>query len=121
MARAVVGVGELNPERPMAAAEESWVVATDLAEAVARAVWRLRCPQVVGRLVLESVPHGASKPADWTGAHSPHSRPSSTNTWRRCSNPREGMKTREIAGGTGPEKVARALEEAATRLARMRA
>ncbi len=30
--------------------------------------------------------------------------------------PREGLKTREIMGGTGPEHVKRALAEARTRL-----
>ena len=33
--------------------------------------------------------------------------------------PREGMKSREIAGGTGPESVAAALETARRRLAAM--
>ena len=49
-----------------AAAEESWVVATDLAEALARAGTPFhRAHQLVGRLVLESVKQG-KKPADWT-------------------------------------------------------
>ena len=37
MARVVIDTVSLNPARPAAAAEESWVVATDLAEALARA------------------------------------------------------------------------------------
>ena len=36
MARVVVETARLKPEPPAAAAEESWVVATDLAEALAR-------------------------------------------------------------------------------------
>ena len=36
MARGVIDSTRLNPARPAAAAEESWVVATDLAEALAR-------------------------------------------------------------------------------------
>src|SRR5258707_7208695 len=36
MARVVVESATLNPARPAAAAEESWVVATDRAEALAR-------------------------------------------------------------------------------------
>ena len=35
--------------------------------------------------------------------------------------PSEGMKTREIPGGTGPDSVARALDEAQARLLRLRA
>ena len=37
----------------------------------------------------------------------------------RLLDPREGMRTREIFGGTGPETVARALAEAERRLSRM--
>ena len=56
MARAVIESARLNPERPLAAAEESWVIATDLAEALARAGTPFhQAHQLVGRLVLESV------------------------------------------------------------------
>jgi argininosuccinate lyase len=66
MARAVVEGARLNPARPLAAAQESWVVATDLAEALARAGTPFhQAHQLVGRLVLESVRTGR-KPADWT-------------------------------------------------------
>ena len=93
-----------------AAAEESWVVATDLAEALARAGTPFhQAHQIVGRLVLESVKRGR-KPADWTAdelvAFAPELRP----RWRVCWNRRRGMKTRELPGGTGPEGVARALD-----------
>ena len=37
MARVVIETAKLRPDVPAAAAEESWVVATDLAEALARA------------------------------------------------------------------------------------
>ncbi len=43
---------------------------------------------------------------------SPRSRPSSQPTWRACCDPAEGMKTRELPGGTGPAAVAQALDEA---------
>ncbi len=56
---------ERSRVRP-AAAEDSWVVATDLAEALARAGTPFhQAHQIVGRFVLESV-RGGRKPADWT-------------------------------------------------------
>jgi argininosuccinate lyase len=66
-------------------------------------------------LVLESVRAG-KKPSDWTpeqlAAFSPEFRPEMA----RLFQPAEGMKTREVTGGTGPEAVARALAEAGRRL-----
>ena len=59
MARVVIQTTKLNAGRPQAAAEESWVVATDLAEALARAGTPFhQAHQIVGRLVLESVREG---------------------------------------------------------------
>ncbi len=56
MARVVIESAKLNPAKPAAAAEESWVVATDLAEALARAGTPFhQAHQIVGRFVLESV------------------------------------------------------------------
>ena len=66
MTRAVIESAQLNPAAPAAAAEESWVVATDLAEALARAGTPFhQAHQIVGRFVLESVRRG-KKPSDWT-------------------------------------------------------
>ncbi len=65
MARAVAASVKLREQVPAQAAEESWVVATDLAEALARK--GIAVPsgaQIVGRLVLESVRSGR-KPSDW--------------------------------------------------------
>jgi argininosuccinate lyase len=119
MARVVVESAQLNPERPAAAAEESWVVATDLAEALARAGTPFqRAHQIVGRLVLESLRQGR-KPADWTGAQLAAFAPEFTAEMARLLAPREGMKSREIPGGTGPQAVASALREARHRLAGM--
>ena len=51
MARAVIESAKLNPAEPAAAAEESWVVATDLAEALARAGTPFhQAHQIVGTL-----------------------------------------------------------------------
>ncbi len=59
MARVVIESVKLNAARPAAAAEESWVVATDLAEALARAGTPFhQAHQIVGRFVLESVRSG---------------------------------------------------------------
>jgi argininosuccinate lyase len=116
MTEAVVRSAKLIPAKPAAAAEESWVVATDLAEELARAGTPFhQGHQIVGRLVLESVRAG-KKPSDWTpetlAAFAPEFQPEMA----RLLQPREGMKSREVRGGTGPDHVAQALEEAAARL-----
>lgn len=116
MAQSVV----LRPELPAASAEESWVVATDLAEALAKSgVPFHRAHQLVGRLVLESTKTG-KKPSDWNAnslaAFAPEFRPEMALLLA----PIEGMKTRELPGGTGPGAVARALDEAEERLASLR-
>ena len=120
MAKVVAQTAVLNPAKPAEAVEESWVVATDLAEALARnGVPFHRAHQLVGQLVLESVNKG-KKPVDWTGetlaAFAPEFRPEMA----RLLQSKEGMKTREIAGGTGPDAVATALETATERLAELR-
>ncbi len=121
MARIVVETARLNPGVPAAAAEQSWVVATDLAEALARSgVPFHRAHQLVGRLVLESVKQG-KKPADWTAVELEQFAPEFAGGMARLLDPREGMRTREITGGTGPVTVRKALEEASARLATLRA
>jgi argininosuccinate lyase len=119
MARAVVASAKLNPARPASAAEESWVVATDLAEALARAGTPFhQAHQLAGRFVLESVKSG-KKPGDWTAEEMQRFAPEFTPDFVRLLDPREGMKSREIPGGTGPESVSRALAEARARLIEM--
>jgi len=116
MARAVIQSARLNPERPLAAAAESWVVATDLAEALAREGTPFhRAHRIAGRLVLESVRSG-KKPSDWTPETLAAFAPEFTPAMAALLNPSEGMKTREIRGGTGPVHVAKALAEARIRL-----
>ncbi|HUP05368.1 MAG TPA: argininosuccinate lyase [Bryobacteraceae bacterium] len=119
MARAVVESASLNPARPAAAAEESWVVATDLAEALARAGTPFhQAHQLAGRFVLESVRTGR-KPADWTAEEMRRFAPEFTAGFARLLDPKEGMKSREIPGGTGPQTVANALAAARRRLSEM--
>jgi argininosuccinate lyase len=120
MATAVAQSVTLNPEIPAASAEESWVVATDLAEELARrGVPFHRAHQLVGKLVLESVKAG-KRPSDWDAASLTAFAPEFHPDMARLLRPSEGMKTRELPGGTGPRAVARALEEAQERLTALR-
>ncbi len=120
MARVVAESAKLRGEAPARAAEESWVVATDLAEALARAgVPFHRAHQLVGKLVLESVKAGKA-PSAWTAVDLAAFAPEFTAEMARLLAPAEGMKSREIPGGTGPRTVAAALDEASRRLDEMR-
>jgi len=116
MMQVVIGSTRLNPVKPAAAAEESWVVATDLAEALARAGMPFHSAhQLVGRLVLESVNQG-KKPSDWTPAQLAAFAPEFTPDMAKLLDPTEGMKTRGLPGGTAPAAVAKAIDEAEARL-----
>ena len=120
MAKAVAQSVLLDTAKPCAAAEESWVVATDLAEELARnGVPFHRAHEIVGQLVLESVKTG-KRPSDWTGETLSRFAPEFKPQIARLLKPLEGMRTRELPGGTGPAAVARALNEADERLAIMR-
>jgi argininosuccinate lyase len=106
MAREVIQGAKLNPAKPAAAAKEGWVVATDLAEALARGGTPFhQAHQAVGRWVLESIRTG--RVPDLPAGLAP------------LLDPAEGFKTREIPGGTGPRTVAAALAEARRRLTEM--
>jgi argininosuccinate lyase len=119
MARVAIESARLIPSRPAAAAEESWVVATDLAEALARAGTPFHTAhQIVGRFVLESVKSGR-KPSDWTAGELARFAPEFTGDLAALLDPKQGMRSREIEGGTGPAAVAAALAEANQRLNRM--
>jgi argininosuccinate lyase len=94
-------------------------VATDLAEALARNGTPFHSAhQIVGRLVLESVRAGKT-PGDWNAKSLAEFAPEFTPDVARLLDPREGMKTREITGGTGPETVSAALAAARLRLANL--
>jgi argininosuccinate lyase len=110
MAREVAATAVLNPHAPANDARESWVVATDLAEALARAGTPFhQAHQLVGRLVLESVKEG-KEPADWDAGSLARFAPEFTPDIALLLDPAEGMKSREISGGTGPEHVRAALQ-----------
>lgn len=120
MATEVARGAKLRPAISEEAAAEGWLVATDLAEALAREGYPFHSAhKLVGRLVLHSVESG-KKPADWTpealSAFSPEFRPEHAKLF----DPREGMKTREAKGGTGPNAVKGALLNARTQVAAMR-
>ena len=121
MARATAETVVLHPAIPLAAAAESWVIATDLAEALARSGLPFhQAHQLVGRLVLESTRAG-KKPSDWDAESLARFEPAFTGEIARLVDPSQGMTTREIAGGTGPRAVAEALREARRRLAQFAA
>jgi argininosuccinate lyase len=120
MMRVVIESVKLFPARPAAATEESWVVATDLADALARAGTPFHhAHQIAGRFVLESVRSG-KKPADWTPEEMQRFAPEFTADIAALLDPKVGMKSREIAGGTGPSAVAAALAAAKERLQSMK-
>ncbi len=120
MAKVVAESVKLNPAKPAAAAEDSWVVATDLAEELARnGVAFHRAHQLVGQLVLESVKSG-KKPAEWNGESLAAFAPEFKPEMARLLNPVEGMKSRALLGGTAPSAVSAALLEAAERLEALR-
>jgi len=120
MAREVADTVVLNPRPPLEAAEESWVVATDLAEALARAGTPFhQAHKLVGRLVLEST-KAKKDPDEWTPEELREFAPEFTPEIAKLLDPREGMKSREIAGGTGPEHVKAMLQARRSLLEAMR-
>ena len=120
MAREVADTVVLNPRPPLEAAEESWVVATDLAEALARAGTPFhQAHKLVGRLVLEST-KARKDPDEWTPEELREFAPEFTPEIAKLLDPREGMKSREIPGGTGPEHVKAMLQARRSLLEAMR-
>lgn len=116
MARMVVETARLRPDAARHAAAEGWLVATDLAEALARAGVPFHdAHQLVGRLVLESVRAGR-KPQDWTGAELHAFDPRFLPEMAELLNPEKGLATRLAPGGAAPQTVAAALDEARRRL-----
>jgi len=119
MARVTAESAVLKPCVPLASAEQSWVVATDLAEALARAGTPFhQAHQIVGRFVLESV-RQSKPPSAWTAEEMHAFAPEFGAEMAALLDPRRGLETREIPGGTGPKAVAAALAEASQRLKEM--
>ncbi|MFH1567785.1 MAG: argininosuccinate lyase [Gemmatimonadota bacterium] len=107
----------LRPER-MAAATRDTIVATDLADYLARKGVPFReAHHVVGRLVREVLERGGSLRSlalDDLRAHSPAFEADAVNLLE----PARSLALRNIPGGTGPEAVRRQLAEARAILAR---
>jgi argininosuccinate lyase len=121
MARNVVETAKLRPAVALQAIEESWSVATDLAEELARrGVPFHQAHKLVGRLVLESIKTG-KKPSAWTDDELQRFDPLFQPGMAKLMNPAEGLKTRNVMGGTAPARVKEAIGEARIRLAAYRA
>jgi argininosuccinate lyase len=119
MARVVIESVALRPDRPAAAAAESWVIATDLAEALARKGTPFhQAHQIVGRFVLSSLQQ-SRKPADWTAAQMQAFAPEFTPEMALLLDPKSGLESRSLPGGTAPTAVREALREARATLARV--
>lgn len=120
MMRGVAETVNLRVEIPAAAAEQSWAVATDLAEALARAGTPFhQAHKIAGRLVLESLNAG-KLPSDWTAEQLVAFAPEFQPEMVKLMQPTEGMKSRQVHGGTAPERVAEALATAEARTAEFR-
>lgn len=116
MIREVTATVTLKPAVPALAAEESWTVATDIAEALARFGTPFhQAHKLAGRLVLESLNQG-KKPLDWTPEELAAFAPEFTPALAEFLHPARGMQNRSVPGGTAPSTVAAALAEAAERL-----
>jgi argininosuccinate lyase len=112
MAQAVVESVRLNPARPQTAVTESWVVATDLAEALARNGTSFhKAHQIVGRFVLESIKQN-KKPGDWTAAEMRAFAPEFSPDMANLLDPSRGLESRSVPGGTAPAAVHAALAQA---------
>lgn len=117
MAAIVAQQVTLKPAVPEQAAAESWVVATDIAEALARNGLAFhQSHQLAGKLVLQGIKSGKN-PASFTAADlaAVDSR-LSADLLPILADPRFGMQTRQVPGGTAPDRVAQALSEAQERL-----
>jgi len=120
MATVVVQTAVLKPQVTRKAVEDSWAVATDLADALAREGMPFhQAHKVVGRLVLESL-RDEKNAKDWTAGELTAFSEHFTPEMALLLDPSEGLKTRGLKGGTGPEAVAAAMTEARQRLAAMR-
>ena len=73
-------------------------------EALARAGTPFRqAHQIVGLFVLESE-HSGKESADWSPAEMAQFAPEFTGDLAALLDPRKGMQSREIPGGTGPRR-----------------
>jgi argininosuccinate lyase len=118
--RLCVETAKINGGAMEAAADESWVCATELAEALARkGVAFHRAHQVVGALVLDSMRRG-KRPRDLTETDLQAVAPEFDAESVALLSARRALENHVPPGGTAPASVAQALREAEERLERMR-
>ncbi len=120
MAAIVARQLSLHPALPEKACAESWVVATDIAEALSRAGMPFhQSHKLAGRLVLHGIKNG-KQPGAFTAAELAAFDSAFTPDFVAIlQDPRHGMQTRALPGGTAPSAVAVALAEARERLQRL--
>jgi argininosuccinate lyase len=115
-----VETARANGKAMESAADESWVCATELAEALARkGIAFHRAHQVVGALVLDSVRKG-KRPGDLTAEDLRAAAPEFDAESLALLSARRALENHTPPGGTAPASVAQALREAEERLGRMR-
>ena len=107
MAAVVADSVVLYPAKPAAAAEESWVVATDLAEELARRRSCLSSGPPDGRQTGAREHEERQRAIGMDGESLVAFAPEFTPEMARLLNPVEGMKSRALPGGTAPAAVAR--------------
>ncbi len=118
--RLCVETAKVNAAPMEAAAEESWTCATELAEALSRkGVPFHRAHQIVGSLVLQSVRDG-KRPSQWTAADLRAVAAEFDDESAELLKVRRAVENHTPPGGTAPKTVAKALDQAAKRLAAMR-
>ena len=115
-----VQTAAIHPDRMEAAADESWVSATALAEELSKkGVPFHRAHQIVGKLVLESVRTG-NRPQDWTTDELKEIASEFDDKARDLLTARSALSNHVVPGGTGSSVLLDALEEAGKRLEAMR-
>ena len=117
--RLTVETAQVRSEVMEQAADAGWVSATALAEALARkGVPFQRAHQVVGALVLQSVREG-KQPGDWTLEDLQAVAPEFDAEAVELLTARRALANHVVPGGTAPERVRHALDEARRRLEEM--
>ncbi|MYA79726.1 MAG: argininosuccinate lyase [Acidobacteriia bacterium] len=115
-----VQTAAIHPDRMEAAADESWVSATALAEELSKkGVPFHRAHQIVGKLVLESVRTG-NRPQDWTTDELKEIASEFDDKARDLLTARSALSNHVVPGGTASSVLLDALEEADKRLEAMR-
>ena len=115
-----VQTAAIHPDRMEAAADESWVSATALAEELSKkGVPFHRAHQIVGKLVLESVRTG-NRPQDWTTDELKEIASEFDDKARDLLTARSALSNHVVPGGTAYSVLLGALEEAGKRLEAMR-